>query len=143
MTTPQDHAAGLLDLLLRLAELLAHETSLLTAGRVNDIGPLQREKLRVTGLYQRAVKDLQEGARAADLPIALRTQIIAASARLAQVAVENERALRIGRAATRRLLDMVVESVKARMKPLYRYTAERLAPPPDGARTAFAVDRRM
>lgn len=137
-------ATNLLDLLQRLAELMAHETSLVAAGRVKDVGPLQREKLRLAALYQQAIKDFQSGSVSASaLPTVLRTQIIAASARLAQVAVENERALRIGRAATRRLLDMVVDSVKERMKPLYRYTAQRLATPPGGVSVAFAVDRRM
>ena len=134
-------ATGLLDLVTRLADLLVSETAMLSSGHVSDIGPLQQEKLRLTALYQRAVKDI-EGGRTT-LPPALRAQIIAASASLAQAATENEIALRIGRAGTQRLLDMVVESMKSRVQPFHRYTAKRLTRPPGGTTMAFALDRRM
>lgn len=134
-------ATQLLDLLTRLADLMVSETAMLSLGHVRDIGPLQQEKLRLAALYQRAVKDIQAGS--IKLPPALRAQIIAASGRLAQAATENELALRIGRASTRRLLDMVVESIKSRIQPLHRYTAKRLARPPAGPTMAFALDRRM
>jgi hypothetical protein len=134
-------ATGLLDLVTRLADLLVSETAMLSSGHVSDIGPLQQEKLRLTALYQRAVKDIEGGHTM--LPPTLRAEIIAASARLAQAATENEIALRIGRAGTRRLLDMVVESMKSRVQPLHRYTAKRLTRPPGGPTMAFALDRRM
>ncbi len=134
-------ATNLLDLVMRLADLLVSETAMLSSGHVGDIGPLQQEKLRLTALYQRAVKDIAGGST--KLPPAVRAQIIAASARLAQAATENELALRIGRASTRRLLDMVIASIKSRVQPLHRYTAKRLTRPPGGATMAFALDRRM
>jgi hypothetical protein len=132
-----------LDLMLRLADLLSHETDLVRRGRIQDIEPLQKEKLRLSQLYQQAVKALQAGgAQIAALPTSLRAQIVAASGRLADTVGENERVLRIGRTATRKLLDMVVDSIKARMKPLNRYnaklTAIRHAPA-----LVVAVDRRM
>jgi len=140
---PADQATQLLDLMMRLADLMANETKLLRAGRLQDIGPLQREKLRLTALYQAAVKQIQaSGARITALPPVLRTQIVAASTRLAEVATDNERALRIGRAATRKLLDMVVESVRSRLRPLNRYTA-RLAPAPRLTMAPVTLDRRM
>ena len=140
---PVDQATALLDLMLRLADLMVHETALLRSGRVQDIGPLQREKLRLTGLYHAAVKAVEAGgARITMLPPALRTQLVAASTRLAEVATDNERALRIGRAATRHLLDMVVESVKTQLKPLSRYNA-KLAPVRRAPALAVALDRRM
>jgi len=140
---PADQATQLLDLMMRLADLMANETKLLRAGRLQDIGPLQREKLRLTALYQAAVKQIQaNGARITALPPVLRTQIVAASTRLAEVATDNERALRIGRAATRKLLDMVVESVRSRLKPLNRYTAG-LAPAPRLTMAPVTLDRRM
>ncbi|HUH84455.1 MAG TPA: hypothetical protein VLX85_07580 [Stellaceae bacterium] len=134
-------ATELLDLLMRLADLMASETAMLSSGHVRDIAPLQPEKLRLTALYQRAVKEIQGGG--IKLPPMLRAQIVAASGRLAQAATENELALRIGRASTRRLLDMVIESIKSRVQPLHRYTARRLTRPPGGTTMAFALDRRM
>lgn len=140
---PATLAAEMLDLMIRLADLLAHETALVRKGLVEDLPPLQKEKLRLVQLYQRTVKGLDTtNTKIAGLPAPLRAQIVAASGRLAETVGDNERALRIGRAATRRVLDMVVESVKARLKPLNRYNAKltvgRRAPA-----LTVAVDRRL
>jgi hypothetical protein len=136
-------ATEMLDLMMRLADLLAHETDLLADGRVRDIEPLQREKLRLSLLYQKAIKEVRaSGAKIVALPAPLRAQLFAAARRLAEEVTENERALRIGRAATRRLLDAIVESVQERLKPLSRYNA-RLAPARNAPVLALAVDRRM
>jgi hypothetical protein len=131
-----------LDLMLRLADLLSHETKLVRQGRIQDIEPLQKEKLRLSQLYQQAVKALHAGGAQIALPASLRVQIIAASGRLADAVGENEQVLRIGRAATRKLLDMVVDSIKARMKPLNRYNAKLTATRHTPA-LVVAVDRRM
>ena len=140
---PSTQATDILDLMMRLADLLAHETDRVRSGHVRDIEPLQREKLRVTRLYQRAVKDLEQSAtKITALPVPLRAQIVAASARLADSVAENERALRIGCVAARRLLDLVVESVKDRLKPVSRYNA-RLASVSHAHMAAVAVDRRL
>jgi hypothetical protein len=136
-------ATGMLDLMMRLADLMAHETEQLEAGRLRDIEPLQREKLRLSLLYQKSIKGLDaSGAKIVALPAPLRAQIVAASARLADEVSQNERALRIGRAATRRLLDAIVESVHAKLRPLNRYNA-RLIPTRSPPVLAMAVDRRM
>jgi hypothetical protein len=133
----------MLDMMMRLADLLASETDLVRAGRVNDIGALQREKLRLSGLYQKVIKDLDaSGVKIIALPAPLRAQIVAASGRLADVAAQNERALRVGRAATRKLLEMVVDSVKSRLKQSTRYTARATAPRYVPALTV-AIDRRL
>jgi hypothetical protein len=138
-----EQATDMLDLMMRLAELLVHETELLRSGRVRDIEPLQREKLRLTLLYQKALKALTAAVTTISaLPAPLRAQFIAASGRLADAVGENERALRIGRAATRRLLDAIVESVQARLKPLRHYNA-RSRTTIGSAPLALAVDRRL
>jgi hypothetical protein len=132
-----------LDLMLRLADLLSHETELVRQGRIQDLAPLQKEKLRLSQSYHQAAKALQaSGAQIATLPTSLRMQIVAASGRLADAVGENERVLRIGRAATRKLLDMVVDSIKARMKPLNRYNA-KLTIARHTPALVVAVDRRM
>jgi len=141
LSRPLDAATNLLDLLIRLGDLMVSETAMLSSGQVRDIAPLQQEKLRLTALYQRAVKDIEAGS--IKLPPALRAQIVAASGRLAQSAAENELALRIGRASTKRLLDMAIQSIKSRVQPLHRYTAKRVTRSPGGTSMAFALDRRM
>ncbi len=140
---PALQATDMLDLMMRLADLLAHETELVGAGHVADIGALQREKLRLSLLYQDAIRRLDAaGVKIMTLPAPLRAQIVAASNRLADVAAQNERTLRIGRAATRRLLDMLVASVRSRLKPLTRYNARRKATGYTPA-LAVAIDRRL
>ncbi len=138
------HATGMLDLMMRLADLLAHETELVRDGHVRDIGALQREKLRLSMLYQTAIKQLNaSGIKIIALPAPLRAQIVAASSRLADVVAHNERTLRVGRAATRKLLDMVVESVKSQMRSTTRYTARRMAPKRHAPALAIAIDQRL
>jgi hypothetical protein len=137
------HVTETLDAMLRLADLLSHETELVRSGRIQDVAPLQKEKLRLSQLYRQAAKTLESsGAQIATLPTSLRMQIVAASGRLADAVGENERVLRIGRAATRKLLDMVVDSIKARMKPLNRYNA-KLTVARHTPALVMAVDRRM
>jgi hypothetical protein len=141
---PAANATGMLDLMMRLADLLAHETELVRAGHVCDIGALQREKLRLSLLYQSAIKELNAGGvRIIALPAPVRAQIVAAASRLADVVAQNERALRIGRAATRKLLDMVVESVKSKLSPSIRYTARRTVPVRHAPALVVAIDRRL
>ncbi len=138
-----EQATAMLDLMMRLSELLGHETELLRAGRLRDIEPLQREKLRLTLLYQKALKALAAGGTTVSaLPPPLRVQFVAASGRLADAVGENERALRIGRAATRRLLDAIVESVQAKLKPLRHYDARSRAAA-NVTPLALALDRRL
>lgn len=133
----------MLDLMMRLADLLANETELVRKGHVRDIAALQREKLRLSLLYQGAIKELQaSGTRITALPPPLRAQVVAAAARLADVVAQNERTLRIGRAATRKLLDMVVASVKSRLRPPIRYNA-RLTPGRYAPALAVAIDQRL
>ena len=93
---PAAHATGMLDLMMRLADLLAHETELVRTGHVRDIGALQREKLRLSLLYQSAIKQLNAGGvKVIALPAPLRAQIVAAASRLADAVAQNEQ---IGRA---------------------------------------------
>lgn len=143
-TAPQTggQTTEILDLMMRLADLLTHETEQVRSGHVRDIEPLQREKVRLSLLYQRRIKELEaSGATIATLPAPLRAQIVAASGRLAEAAGKNERTLRIGREATRRLIDMVVASIRARLKPTSRYDARRAV---QSARMVpCAVDRRL
>jgi hypothetical protein len=137
-------AAGeLLDLMNRLMDLLAEETVLLRGGRVGEIAPLQSEKTVLATRYAAAIKALDVGPdKAPSISIGLRVQLAARSKRLAEVAQENAEALRIGGAATRMLLEMVIESVEAQRRPTSGYTAS-LAPAPSAPLLAVALDRRL
>ena len=46
---------ALLDLMMRLGDLLAHETEIVRSGRIGDVEPLQREKLRLFDAYKKAL----------------------------------------------------------------------------------------
>lgn len=140
---PGATATDLLDLMMRLGELLAHETELVRSGHVRDIEPLQREKLRLFDGYRKALKELgATGLKISALPLPLRTQILAASEMLAQRVSENERALRVGREATRRLIDVVVTAIQSQQKPLTRYNAH-LKPMQHAPLLTLALDRRL
>ena len=137
-------AAGeLLDLMSRLMDLLGEETTLLRAGCVGEIAPLQAEKIMSAKRYAEAIKAL--GAitdKAPSLSIGLRAQLAARSKRLAELAEENAAALRIGGAATRMLLEMVIESASAQQRPTSGYTAS-LVPAPPAPLLAMALDQRL
>jgi hypothetical protein len=64
-----------------------------------------------------------------------------AAARLARAATENERALRIGGAATRRLIEMLVDSIKSQQSAGRGYGATR-APSRPAPMRPVAVNRR-
>ena len=76
------------------------------------------------------------------LPAEVRAQLTATGGRFAAAAQENAEALRIGGAATRLLLQMVIESVEAQRRPLSGYTA-RLAPTRATSLLAVALDRHL
>jgi hypothetical protein len=135
-------ATEMLDLMMRLADHLTHETERVRSGHIQDVAPLQREKLRLALLYQKTVKELRAGGMTiATLPAPLRAQIVATSARLAEAVDKNERALRIGRDATRRLVDLTVRAARERLKPVSRYDARRAMRP--GRMAPCSVDRRL
>jgi hypothetical protein len=131
-------AAALPELMDQLADLLAAETRLVTAGRVGEIAPMQSEKLRLARLYEQAFKAFDPN----NAPASARGPVLAiAAARLAHAATENERALRIGGAATRRLIEMVVESIQQQQRGSRGYGASR-APARPAPMLPVAVNRR-
>jgi hypothetical protein len=140
---PIAEATAMLDLMMRLADLLASETTMVASGHVNDIAALQREKLRLSVLYRDAIRKLDVGGvKIVGLPAPLRAQIVAASARLSDVVAQNERTLRVGRAATRKLLEMLVATLKAKLKSPIGYNA-RLTAARYTPALAVAIDRRL
>jgi hypothetical protein len=137
-------AAGeLLDLMNRLMDVLVEETTLLRGGCIAETAPLQPEKTTLATRYAAAIKALAVMAdKGQSLSIGLRVELAARSKRLAEVAEENAEALRIGGAATRMLLEMVIESAAAQRRPTSGYTAS-LAPARSQPLLAVALDRRL
>ena len=137
-------AAGeLLDLMNRLLDVLVEETTLLRGGCIGETASLQAEKTTLATRYAAAIKALAVMVdKGQSLSIGLRVQLAARSKRLAEVAEENAEALRIGGAATRMLLEMVIESAAAQRRPTSGYTAS-LAPARSQPLLAVALDRRL
>jgi hypothetical protein len=124
----------------QLTELLTRETALVRAMRITEIGPLQPEKLRLAQRYQRLIKDLATAT--APLPPALTSRAMRAGHRLAQAAVENERMLRVGQAATDRLIAAIATAIKRQRPATAGYTTRKSAPR-SASVAGIAVDRRL
>jgi hypothetical protein len=134
-----DTIATLIRVAGELAGLLEKETVLVKTLKIPEIAPLQAEKTRLTTLFQAQLKQL---AAAAAVPEAQRKQWLAAGKRLSDAAVANERALRVGRAATQSLIGAIVSAVKQARRPAAAYSARR------GAQrvahiAGFSLDRKL
>lgn len=135
-------ASSLIALAGELAELLERETVLVRAMQIARIAPLQTEKSRLTLLFQKALKTLDGPQGIAALPAAAKMQWLVVGRRLAAAAMENERALRIGRAAVERLVAAVVTAVTQSRRPPTAYSGRRAVP--GRPRVAgIAVDHRL
>ena len=138
----RDLAAELAQLAGSLTTLLAQETEFVRALRVKEIGPLQAEKTRLTAAYQSSFKALTGTYDAKSLPPDIRDVLAAAGQRLAAAVIDNELALRVGKAATERLIGSIIDAVKEQRKSVTVY-----APGAPAARhtfmTAAAVDRHL
>jgi len=137
-----DALPPLIGLARQLCDLLARETALVRALKIAEIAPLQDEKLRLTQLFQGALKSLDPKAIAA-LPAPLKQEWRAAGTRLSEVTVENERALRVGRIATERLVNAIVQAVEKSRPSTAGYTARRKTPDRQPGVSGLALDHRM
>ena len=127
-------AASLIALASELAGLLEHETILVRALKIAEIAPLQSEKTRLTLLFQKALTQSP--------PDASSKSWLAAGRRLADAAMDNERALRVGRAATERLIATIVTAVKQSRRPLASY-ARCKGVPREPLIAGVSLDRRL
>jgi hypothetical protein len=117
-----------------LTRLLERETALVRALKIAEIAPLQHDKTRLTLLIYRALKQSP--------PVPANTSWLAAGRRLAEAAIENERALRVGRAATERLIATVIAAVKQSRRPLASY-APCHGMPREPMIAGISLDRRL
>ena len=134
--------ARLVDIARRLTDLLARETTLVRAMRINEIAPLQREKTELTAQYQTAFKAMVSLHDGKSLPAAMKEQLAVSGQRLAAAVMDNELALRVGKVATERLIGSIVAAVKEKTKFGVSYAPQR-AVPRYTFMTAAAVDRRL
>ena len=127
-----------------LAALLERETAELAAMRLEAAERLKDEKARLTRRYRAQVEELRHGRIAlGGAPAALRAEVAAAAARLAAAAVENERALRAGRAAVERVVAAIAEAVVTDQRRALAYAPSRHGPERLPGIGGIAVDRRL
>jgi hypothetical protein len=126
--------ASLIALADDLARLLERETALVRALKIAEIAPLQQDKTRLTLLIHKALKQSP--------PAVTNKSWLAAGRRLAEAAIANERALRIGRAATERLIATVITAVKQSRRPLASY-APCHGLPREPMIAGVSLDRRL
>jgi hypothetical protein len=92
-----------------LATLLERETALIRAMKLQEIGPLQADKARLTELCGATLKAIDP---AAPVSSAVKEQWHRVSKQLGEAAVANEMALRVGHAATDRLVSAIVGQIQ-------------------------------
>ena len=140
-SVPPEAAVELATVAELLADLLERETAHVQKMQIAEIGPLQAEKSQLTLRFQKAVTALG-GDGIAALGGAARTRWLAAGRRLTTAATANERALRIGRIATERLVGAVVSAVRQSRQHPAAYSARRAASPEPPV-AGIAVDHRL
>jgi hypothetical protein len=103
--------AGLCAVASQLTTLLDRETSLIRAMKLNEIAPLQADKLRLTKLCGTVLKAIDPLA-----PVAkqLKDQWRTVGKRLGDAALANEMALRVGHAATDKLVSAIIGHIERR-----------------------------
>lgn len=135
-----DSLAGIAD---RLIELLARETGLVRAMRVNEIGALQGEKTALTALYQKTFKALVAAHGGKPFARAAKERLAAVANKLGAAVRENELMLRVGRVATERLITTIVAAVREDQRSTSAYAPQPALAARRSFMTAAALDRRL
>jgi hypothetical protein len=125
--------------------LLNHESELVRTMRIEEIEPLQGEKVRLTTLYQSLLQGLGGPSNEQiTLPPAQKAVLVDAGKRLADAAVDNQRALKVGQAATDRLIGSIVTAIKQQRPSTAGYTTRKIAPKaPARSISGVTIDRRL
>jgi hypothetical protein len=128
----------------RLTALLAGESALVRAMRVAEIGALQDEKTALTARYQETFNALVAAHGGQPMAPEIKERLARSGQSLGEAVAENELALRVGRAATERLITTIVAAVKEQQQSAGPYAPSRAAAAPRrGFMTAAALDRRL
>jgi hypothetical protein len=126
-----------------LTALLDRETALIRAMRLTEIGPLQADKARLTQLCGTTLKAIDP---AAPVSNALKDQWRAISKKLGDAAVANEMALRVGHAATDRLVSAIVGHIQKERSAASGYARPKPIAPGASRRPTLAgvtIDRSL
>jgi hypothetical protein len=122
MTTPSMPAAGLLDAIGRLADVIERENAALAAGERAPVRPLLEEKQTACRAYEEAVRALSGNAPNAVGPDdASRAALRRAAERLGRASAENRRRLAAAIAAHKRLFDAVAAAMRESSSPAGAY----------------------
>jgi hypothetical protein len=126
-----------------LTTLLDRETGLIRAMRLTEIAPLQADKLRLTKLCGTALKTIDPKA-----PVAkpLKDHWRAVSKRLGDAALANEMALRVGHAATDKLVTAIIGHIERRHRAKSGYARPSPVSPAAARRPSLAgvtIDRHL
>ena len=107
-----------------LVALMDQESTYLRAMRAREIGKLQERKTHLAAAYESSAKALKSDREALETvdPI-LRQELSDVLERLGQVVQENEAALRAVTKANERLMNAIVQSVRAQKSQQSGYTA--------------------
>ncbi|HEY3917796.1 MAG TPA: hypothetical protein VGL83_08375 [Stellaceae bacterium] len=135
--------SGLCTAAAELATLLDRETQLIRAMRLTEIAPLQADKARLTKLCGTALKAIDP-----KTPIAptLKDQWRTVSKKLGDAAIANEMALRVGHAATQRLVSAIIGHIQRRRTATTAYARPKPIAPGAKPRPCLAgvtVDRQL
>lgn len=128
----------------RLSELMVRETALLNSGRAREIAALSVEKADLARAYAGRWAQLKANRSAvtalpSNLLDALRDQV----GRLATIAAENEKALRIMHNATDRVLGIITRAVRQQYSAGMNYTSGKAQPRRPSGMLGVALDRSL
>jgi len=130
--------AGLCTVAAELAALLDRETKLIRTMHIRDIGPLQTDKLRLTQACGAALKAIDPAKPVAP---AIKDRWRAISKHLGDAAIANEMALRVGHAATDKLVSAIIGHIERRHSTATSYArpmARQMAPARAAATNSLA-----
>ena len=126
-----------------LTALLDRETALIRAMRIGEIAPLQADKARLTKLCGTTLQAID---RSAPVPNALKEQWRSASKKLGDAALANEMALRVGHAATDKLVSAIIGHIQKERSSAAAYARPKPIAPGSSRRPTLAgvtIDRSL
>lgn len=139
-----DVAVELIGTMDKLMALLSQETALVEAHKIEEIGPLQAEKTRLTRVYQTILHTLRELSNAGQkLDQGLMEQVFAIGRKLAEVVADNERSLRAAKVATDRLLESIVGALREQRAPTTVYSPRKMMSMDRSGGAGITLDRRL
>jgi hypothetical protein len=124
MTTPNSLVADLLDVTIRLSDLMTRENEILRSQRPQDIKALQAEKTELANGYDHFMQELRKHpGLLGSAPAATRDALREATVRFQKVMTDNERALRAARSVSERLLKAIVAAVSEKQVSAAAYSS--------------------